>query len=325
MRGTDSNESSGGPARQDLKAGRDEWHAPDAARAFRHRGDYVPRNPPPLPSLAPGLPSVPATTVAARPRLDPRALAKPANRGILLDLTVFVLNLLVTRELARRFLDTIHRAGAGDTRAVVTIGVCFAAMVVLPAAGATLNRWHYHQRHDADAAEEAFERAAGCLLNPAFYLAVTLIISMVAATIFAQQLFGEGFANRAGVFMSLIGGVLLVSIVQTVMVFRYFSPPRGHRGAFWTGPYSMLLGDACIFINMLLYQVMWHMAFSAPFAPVSGLEDAAGRIFLLWFVSILVYFPPRIFYLAEDGGRAATWGTILLANSPAILHVFGVF
>lgn len=282
-------------------------------------------NPPPLPSLAPGLPPVQASTIAARPRLDPRALAKPANRGILLDLTVFVLNLLVTRELARRFIDTMHRAGAGDARAEITIGLCFAAMVVLPAAGATLNRWHYHQRHDANAAEEAFARASGCLLNPVFYLAVTLIISTVAAVIFAQQLFGEGFRDRAEVFLSLMGGVLVVSIVQTVMVFRYFSRPRGRRGAFWTGPYSMLLGDACIFINMLLYQVLWHMALSAPFPRISGLEDAAGRIFLLWFVSILVYFPPRIFYLAEDGGRAATWGTILLANSPAILHVLGVF
>ena len=44
-----------------------------------------------------------------------------------------------------------------------------------------------------------------------------------------------------------------------------------------------------------------------------------------YFVSILIYFPPRIFYLAEDINRPTAWLTILLANSPVILRVlFGL-
>src|SRR4051812_22459748 len=59
--------------------------------------------------------TVPASAAfARRARLDPRALARPANRGILLDLTVFVLNLLVTRKLARMFLRAVHAASAGS-------------------------------------------------------------------------------------------------------------------------------------------------------------------------------------------------------------------
>ncbi|HEX8905270.1 MAG TPA: hypothetical protein VF771_10535 [Longimicrobiaceae bacterium] len=34
--------------------------------------------------------------------------------------------------------------------------------------------------------------------------------------------------------------------------------------------------------------------------------------------------PPRVFYLAEDGGRRRSWLTILLANAPPVLRVFGV-
>jgi hypothetical protein len=40
---------------------------------------------------------------------------------------------------------------------------------------------------------------------------------------------------------------------------------------------------------------------------------------------MLVYLPPRIFYLVEDINRPGAWLTMLLANSPTILRVlFGI-
>jgi hypothetical protein len=48
-------------------------------------------------------------------------------------------------------------------------------------------------------------------------------------------------------------------------------------------------------------------------------------LFFLCFIALLVYFPPRMFYLAEDVDRPRTWLTMLLANSPVILRVlFGI-
>ena len=45
---------------------------------------------------------------------------------------------------------------------------------------------------------------------------------------------------------------------------------------------------------------------------------------MLCFLALLLYFPPRMFYLAEDIGRPRTWATILIANSPVIARmVFG--
>jgi hypothetical protein len=53
----------------------------------------------------------------------------------------------------------------------------------------------------------------------------------------------------------------------------------------------------------------------------TGLLEFAGRLFFLCFIALLIYFPPRMFYLAEDINRPRTWLMMLLANSPVIIRV----
>jgi hypothetical protein len=48
----------------------------------------------------------------------------------------------------------------------------------------------------------------------------------------------------------------------------------------------------------------------------------AGRLWTFAFAAVLIYFPPRLFYLAEDGKRPVVWLTMLLANSPVLLRIF---
>lgn len=255
--------------------------------------------------------------------MHPRALAAPANRGILLDVVVFVLNLLLMRRLAAELVRLVRGASAGDASARLALTLVFAAMFVLPAAGAVLKRWHFHQRRGR-AGEDATERL-GCLANPALYLSVSLVVGMTAGVLAAQQLFGDDFAERAGTFLPLVFGVAVLSIVQTALVYRYFSPPRQPpRSAFLRGERSAALGDACIFLNMILYQVLWNIAAGAPAGRMDDLEGVAGRIFFLWFLSLLLYLPPRIFYLADDARRRAAWITIPLATSPILLRVLGI-
>lgn len=251
------------------------------------------------------------------------AAAARIDRGLALDLTVFALNLLLVRMLAGRFVELTRAVSAGDVGAQWGMASYFLALFVLPAAGAVLTRWHFHQRH-APGDGDAFLEAWGCLLNPAFYFAVSVTIAIVAGVLIAQRVFGDGFRDRAEVFLPMIFGIMLLTIVQTVLVYRWFSPPRRPPGAFLRGPWSALLGDACIFVNAILFQVLWTLALAGRFNRVTGVEDLLGRLFFLWFLSILVYFPPRIFYLADGAGRRRTWLGMLLATSPVVLHVLGV-
>lgn len=250
------------------------------------------------------------------------------NRGILLDVLVFVLQLILIRLLTRYFIELIHRASAADTLAKIALGLFFSGTFILPAAGAVLKRWHFHQRTRwrKQAAAPLGDGLAGCLFHPVIYFVVSLCLSLAAGVILCGLIFGEDFATRASFFLSLVFGVLALSLVQTILVYRYFTPPKkAPSGAFWRDPRSELLGDICIYLNMVLFQIVWGLLTSFPAARVSGFEDFAGRLFVLGFLALLLYFPPRIFYLADDIDRPAAWGTILLANAPTLLRIlFGV-
>jgi hypothetical protein len=261
-----------------------------------------------------------------------RALASPRNRGILLDIVVLVLNLLVTRMMTRSFVALLMHAD-DDSRSQFYLSLYFSAMVLLPIAGAILKRWHYHQRRRPRATRDdkatqvepdlGRDPMGSCLFNPIFYFCLTLCITLTAGIFIFTQVFGQGFDNeRPGLFLSLIFGTLALSIAQTIIVYRFFTPPRKPpSSALLRDPRSELLGDACLYLNMMLFQVIWNVVTFVPYRLPSGVGDILGRLFFLTFAALLIYFPPRVFYLADDIHRRAARITILLANAPVILRV----
>ena len=72
---------------------------------------------------------------------------------------------------------------------------------------------------------------------------------------------------------------------------------------------------------MILFQVFWNMLAFEDLGHPSNLLEFGGRLFFLSFIALLIYFPPRMFYLAEDIHRPRTWVIMLLANSPVIVRV----
>jgi hypothetical protein len=250
------------------------------------------------------------------------------NRGILLDVVVFVLQLILIRLLTRYFLELIRRASAAEAFAQMALGLFFSGTFILPVAGAVLKRWHFHQRRRESKQTTAplSDGLAGCLFHPIIYFSISLCLSLAAVGLLGGQVFGEDLNNHASIFLPLVFGVLALSLGQTILVYRYFTPPKkAPSGAFWRDRRSELLGDICIYLNMILFQVLWDLLTSYPAARVSGFGDFAGRVFALSFFALLLYFPPRIFYLADDIHRRAAWGTILLANAPTLLRVlFGI-
>lgn len=228
--------------------------------------------------------------------------------------------------LTRYFVGLVRQAD-DDSFAAFSLGAFFTGMFVLPAAGAVLKRWHYHRRRnfhsrrggDSELGKNAF---GSCLFNPIFYLSLSLCVSVTAGTFLFRQIFGEEFDKRGGIFITLVFGSITLSIVQTILVYRFFSPPtKAPRSALLRDPRSELLGDACLYLNMLLFQVIWNVVTFVPFGRVASFTDFAGRLFFLSFAALLIYFPPRIFYLADDIHRRTARLTILLANSPVILRL----
>lgn len=244
------------------------------------------------------------------------------NRGLLLDIVVFILNIFLMRLLTRQFIDLFSQVSAENPLAKLILGLIFAAMWILPAAGAVLKRWHFHQRRDALTLDSMESGVGGCLFNPIFYFCLNLVISSAVLASLGDFFFGRRGLDSAGIFVPMIFAILILTIVQTYLIYRYFSPPK--KPPKWDllrTPQSETLGDICLFLNMILFQVFWNLLTFADLGHPSGVVEFLGRLFFLCFIALLIYFPPRMFYLAEDIHRRRTWLTMLLANSPVIVRV----
>jgi hypothetical protein len=199
-------------------------------------------------------------------------------------------------------------------------------MWVLPAAGAVMKRWHFHRRLKATGKSVDYEAnlagLAGCVFNPLFYFCLNLVLVSAILAGLGQFLFGRKLLDNGAVFIPLVFVGLICTIVQTYLIYRYFSAPKKPpRSKFLRHPESETLGDICIFLNMILFQIAWNLLTFADLGRPSGALEFFGRLFFLCFIALLIYFPPRMFYLAEDINRRRTWLTMLLANSPVIVRV----
>jgi hypothetical protein len=249
-------------------------------------------------------------------------LTKP-NRGLLLDIVVFILNLFLMQWLSGYVVELFRYANDGEPVAQFALSFACLAMWVLPAAGAVFKRWHFHRRLKAEGHRvDSDSKLAGCLFNPIFYFCLNLVLVSAILTGLGDFLFGERLLQNGAIFIPLVFAGLIGTIFQTFLIYRYFSPPKQPpRYDFLRHPESETLGDICIFVNMILFQLFWNMLTFAPLGRPSGPAEFAGRLFFLCFIALLIYFPPRMFYLAEDINRRSTWLTMLLANSPVIVRI----
>ena len=260
-------------------------------------------------------------STAGHDRTSPRLalLFARRNRGILLDTVVFLANLFLMQMLVGYFLDVAGAAGNGDELAQLAMFLFCVSLFVLPPAGAVLKRWHFHQRRQGREVEES--ALAGCLFNPIFYFCLTAVIfSTVNA--FVLQFFAKNGEPGAEIFISSIFIGIALMITHTYLVYRYFSPPKkAPESEFLRSPSSEIIGDIFLFVNMINFQIIWNLLAFAGLPRPTGPFDVLGRILVLCFIALLLYFPPRMFYLAEDIEKKRTWLFILLANSPVIFRV----
>jgi len=256
-------------------------------------------------------------------KIEVRQIFALTNRGMLLDIFVFLMNLYLMQLLASNFIDLVQKASDGDPLAAFAMFLFCLGIFILPPLGATLKRWHFHQRLRVQgrisARPEDF--TAGCLFNPIFYFCLNLVIFAFINAFIFQSIYGNKPPGGTVFVSSVLFGMVLV-ILQTVLIYRYFLPPKtAPTGKFLRDPRSEIIGDVCIYLNMILFQMVWNLITTVQFERVSDLTDLAGRFFFLSFVALLIYFPPRMFYLAEDIKKRRVWLTVLLANSPVIWRV----
>jgi hypothetical protein len=251
------------------------------------------------------------------------------NRGILLDVFTFLVNLTLMRILTVFSVHVAHQAEE-DVSAKIAVGLFFAGVFFLQPLGPILKRRSFHQRH------ESFDLSttgnAGCLLAwfMIFYLVMMMLTSAAASMLLSEALFEKSPAGANVGVISFLGGFAL-SVVNAVSIFRYFiKPSKEPRLRFLTTPQSALLGDILMFLNVICLQILWNsltassffweLLTTTPLGRPGSITDILGRLIIIGVLALLVYFPARIFYLVEDRRRKITLLTMLLANLPLILR-----
>ena len=252
----------------------------------------------------------------------PNLLAE-SNRGLLLDVFVFFLNLVLMHWLTGYFNILLQQCNANVRLAQVALLLACLNMWVLPAAGAVLKRWRFHERLQSEGKDvEGASVLAGCVFSPIFYFCLNIVLVCVLIAGVDSLYFGEGLRSNGFYFLPILFVGLNLTIVQTYLIFRYFTPPKKPpRFKFLMSQESEILGDVFIFVYMTLFQVAWNLFTSGTMSRPSDLGEVLGRLFLLCFAALLIYFPPRMLYLAEDIGRGRTWLMMLFANSPVIVRM----
>ena len=248
------------------------------------------------------------------------------NRGMLFDIVMFLANIFLFRLLAKSVLDLINQAAAGDAPAQLGLMGLTLGVWILPGAGAVLKRWHFHQRLKAEGKPDAAQLTllSGCLFSPLFYFVLNLLITAVVMT-FLLGLLKPSRENERTLFTASCFLGVGFAAFQTFLIYRYFSPPkRAPKMKLLRDPRSEVFGDACILLSMILFQTAWNLlpiTLGPRPASVSVSAEITFRLFVFGFATLLVYFPPRIFYLREDINRPRAWLTIGLANLPLVVRL----
>jgi hypothetical protein len=258
-----------------------------------------------------------------------RTIFENRNRGILLDIVVFFINLILMRALTLLSLNLVRQAEE-DVLAKIAVGLFFAGVFFLQPLGPILKRWSFHQRHKSFDLNKT--EYAGCLILwfIFFYLVMMMLMAATASILLSEAIFEKSSVGANLGIISFLGG-FVVSIVSTVLIYHYFSRPKKEpRWRFLTTPQSALLGDACMFLNLICLQILWNtltasaffweLLTTTPLGKSGSFTDILGRFIVIGVLALLVYFPARIFYLVEDRHRKITWLTMLLANLPLILR-----
>jgi hypothetical protein len=249
-----------------------------------------------------------------------KKLLAHANRGILLDVVVFLVNVVLMTFLSRFLADLIHQAKTDIVAQVVMVGFCL-GLVFLQPTGALLKRRRAHlRRPDLD------HVPLGCLFLPAYFLAQLLFLIAGLGNlveIVAGKSPGSESADYFGLppwlFTALFLGIPALAIANTFIVYFYFQPAKRQPLFGWlVSPQTELLGDAFLFLNMIGYQAFWGLLMNDL---TNDYSSIVSRLSMFIFSALLIYFPPRLFYLAEDGNRPVVWLTMLLANLPVILRI----
>jgi hypothetical protein len=261
--------------------------------------------------------------------IDLKQIFERRNRGLLLDVAVFLFQLILIRFLTTLSVRFVSQSEA-DAFAKTAIALFLLGLFILQPLGPILKRWSFHQHFKTFAQDEGGLTSFLLSIYKFFYIAAMWIMIYLAYLYFTEA-FPDFHSERVEKFVVAVA--LVLPVVSVFVIFRYFrSPKNTPRWKFLMTPQAEALGDLCMFLNVICFQMLFSVYVASPnfwnmlhkiTRQASGqfFQGLSGRLYVAAIAALLAYFPPRIFYLVIDQRRKITWLLMLLANLPLILAI----
>jgi hypothetical protein len=262
---------------------------------------------------------------------SPLNIFAAGNRGILIDILVFLINVLLMQFLAGAFTDLGRRAFGDDRNARAGIFIFLLLLFILQPLGAIFKRWQFHQRRRAGRRRK--KNADGyifnfseniiiaLLFNPLTFFVAQLATVMVIISFMYELIIEKRVREDDSFFVVFFLVGFLLSVVHALAVYRYFtSPTKEPKQKILYSPQSGNIGDVFLFFHIVLFQILWNTVGHIAPANIATAGDFWTRAFFLTMMALLVYLPSRFIYFGEDFRKPLAWFTIPLAISPLIVR-----
>jgi hypothetical protein len=251
----------------------------------------------------------------------------PRYQGLWADLAVFVASLVLFQLLGSLSREFILRAES-DPRAKLAVGLFFLAVLLLQPWGPWLKRRPFHQRHPEPGQQKDSLAGCGVGLIAFCYLIALIIIAGAASTMISEVVLAAYPAGETIAPAAFLVGVAW-AIGCAVVFVRFFLPPKKPGLGFLGAARTEAWADLSIYLNLILLQIVWGAVMSSaifwevviktPLGRPNSWTAILGRFIVLAVVALMVYLPPRIFFLLEQRRRRWAVLTMLVANLPIIL------
>ena len=233
---------------------------------------------------------------------------------------MFFIQILLFYVLAGQFRSVAQKANAGELISKTSMALYCFALVALSPIAAILKRRPTRLR-DPNFDDKVDSLPGGLKKAATVVYFLSQFLFSLAACMLSVEIW-EDFSGRSytdKLFLPLFFLIPSIAIINTLIFVIYFRPiKRKVAISFLASQGSEFFGDALLFLNMILFQVFWGYLMTDLTHDYRGL---AMRVFMFAFTALIIYFPPRLLFLAEHLEDKRVWLFMLLANLPIILRL----
>ena len=179
------------------------------------------------------------------------------NRGLLLDVTVFLFQLILIRLLTTLSLGFVSQAEE-NALAKTAISLFLVGLFVLQPLGPILKRWSFHQHFKSFANDESGLTSFLLSVYKFFYIAAMWIMIYLAYLYFSEAFPQFHSLHSERVEKLVVAGAFVLPVVSGVVIFTSFRrPKKPPRWKFLMTAQAEALGDLCMFLNVICFQMLF--------------------------------------------------------------------